>query len=94
QLDVTIRTEVSPEIPSVEDDDDGVKMIFYNDNQADENQAYDDDDIYPWNHHEQQQQQQQVETSINNVDDADEDWIVINNINSEPFDVIDIEHNE
>ena len=65
-------------------------MIFYNDI-ADENHAYDDDDdTYAWDDNQQQQQEQHIQPSENNVD---EDWIIVNDINEDWFDVINIVDN-
>ena len=71
-------------------------MTFENNSSADESQGYDDDYIHAWNnyHQQQEQEQQQTETSPNNVDGVDEDWIIVNDISSEDFDIIDIESYE
>ncbi|CAF3754729.1 unnamed protein product [Rotaria sordida] len=70
QLDVSVRNQSSPNMPSVEGDDhdyninNGEKMIFYYDI-GDKNYSYDDDNNYGWN---DDQQQQQIELSENDVD--------------------------
>ena len=68
-------------------------MTFEDESSADESQGYDDDHIYAWNNYQEQQEpeQQQTETPPNNIDDVDEDWIIVNDISSEDFDIVNIE---